>query len=340
MTPEVREDPRDPLLLFADRHCPGEELKSVAEAGFEAGLGVIIQAMPTASIVIDTSCRVLASNRLAYDLVDQLETAEIKTALEQAGAQASLGTEPGLVTLNHCAESRDYFIVPLPGTSARGKTLFLVGRDPDETVRKPAHYAPLQSQAPSPSPVGVLREQALKFKRLSETDPLTGALNVRAFAARVRQALALAPGRKGALIFLDLNGFKTINDKFGHAAGDKVLVHVAKKLTFLPHTWIATARVGGDEFALWIPFVAQTSLCDIIAGIRDRLNAPVDLSDFSTENAQQGTTENIAEKTTRQTQVTVTAAIGAAHCPDDALNYETMRRLADERMYEDKSRAC
>ena len=43
MTPEVREDPRDPLLLFADRHCPGEELKSVAEAGFEAGLGGISQ---------------------------------------------------------------------------------------------------------------------------------------------------------------------------------------------------------------------------------------------------------------------------------------------------------
>ena len=322
MTPEVREDAGDPLSLFADRYAPGEEFKSVAEAGFEAGLTVILQAMPSASVVIDTSCRVLASNNAGRDLVACLQAARTKRVLRQAAAEASLGAEPGLVTLNHGAESRDYFIVPLPGSSARGKTLFLVGRVPNETEPSSTGYAPLKSHAAAPSPVGVLREQALKFKRLSETDSLTGVLNLRAFAARVRQALSLASGRKGAMIFLDLNGFKSINDRFGHTAGDKVLEHVAAKLRFPPHTWIATARMGGDEFALWVPFVEQTNLAKLIAVLRERLDAPVDLSEFGTQ----------------ATHVTVTAAIGAAHCPDEALTYEALRRLADERMYEDKAR--
>lgn len=323
MIPDVREDPGDALSLFADRHAPGEELKSVAEAGFEAGLAVIIEAMPTASIVIDTSGRVLARNSAAYAVVGRLETPETKSALCRAADQLSLGTGPGLVTLNHGMESQEYFIVPLPGPSARGKTLFLVGLVPDETSRGPTSYAPLQSHNLAPSPVGVLREQALKFKRLSETDPLTGALNVRAFAAHVRQTLAGAPEQKGALIFIDLNGFKSINDRFGHAAGDKVLVHIAAKLTFPPHTWISTARMGGDEFALWVPFVEHSSLAKIIDTVCSRLSDPVDISEYGAED----------------TQVTVTAAIGGAHCPEDACNYETLRCVADKRMYEDKARA-
>ncbi|MEL7012169.1 MAG: GGDEF domain-containing protein [Pseudomonadota bacterium] len=323
MTPDVREDPGDALSLTTDRYTSGEELKSVAEAGFEAGLAVIIEAMPTASVVIDTSCRVLASNSAAYALVGRLETPETKGALCRAAGQLSLSTGPGLVTLNHGMDCQEYFIVPLPGPSARGKTLFLVGLVPDETTRGSTSHPPLSSHNLAPSPVGVLREQALKFKRLSETDPLTGALNVRAFAAHVRQTLARAPEQKGALIFVDLNGFKSINDKFGHAAGDKVLVHVAAKLTFAPHTGIATARMGGDEFALWVPFVEQSSRAKIIDRVFNRLSDPVDLSEYVADD----------------THVTVTAAIGAAHCPVDACNYETLRRVADKRMYEDKARA-
>jgi diguanylate cyclase (GGDEF)-like protein len=170
-------------------------------------------------------------------------------------------------------------------------------------------------------PTRQLREEAARFKRLSETDPLTGVLNLRAFVARVTQALSDRPGRRGAMIFLDLNGFKEINDAYGHATGDRVLAHVADKLTFPPHTWIATARIGGDEFAMWMPGVLPENLENVIAGIRARLCVPVDVSDTSSDRLR----------------IMATAAIGAACCPDEARSYEALRNLADKRMYQDKA---
>lgn len=323
MALEVNEDARDPLLSLADQNAPGEMARSFAEAGFEAGLSVIIEALPTASIVIDETCRVLAANTAARPAADGLMSSEPLACLRKAVSQASSATEPGRITLNLGTRREEYLVMLLPGPSVRAKELFLLSAAQEETGRSRAPYTPLQDYDLAPGPVRALREQALEFKRLSETDPLTGALNVRAFAASVRQALARTPRPKGAMIFVDLNGFKSINDRFGHTAGDKVLMHVASKLTFPPQTWIVTARMGGDEFALWVPFVEQISLPKIIEGIRARLRVPVDLSDLGTGD----------------TWVTPTAAVGAVHCPEEALNYETMRRLADRRMYRDKANA-
>ena len=86
---------------------------------------------------------------------------------------------------------------------------------------------------------------------LSRTDPLTGCLNRRGFSERLDAALA--EGGPVALVQLDLNRFKDINDRHGHAAGDELLRWVGSTLKALLRASDATGRLGGDEFALLLP---------------------------------------------------------------------------------------
>ena len=86
-------------------------------------------------------------------------------------------------------------------------------------------------------------------------DPLTGLLNHRAFQERVESEVGRAQryGRPLALVLLDLDHFKTINDAYGHQAGDAALMHAARLLEMGARTGDVLGRIGGDEFALLLP---------------------------------------------------------------------------------------
>jgi diguanylate cyclase (GGDEF)-like protein len=86
------------------------------------------------------------------------------------------------------------------------------------------------------------------------TDPLTGLLNRRAFMdeAHRRAARLDRENEAGTLMFVDLDAFKAVNDRLGHAEGDKVLVHVADLLRKLVRPGDLIGRLGGDEFAVWL----------------------------------------------------------------------------------------
>ena len=90
-------------------------------------------------------------------------------------------------------------------------------------------------------------------------DPVTGLANRAMFAEQVRQAIARArrEGRTPAVIFLDLDDFKTVNDSLGHAAGDEVLVEFARRLDDSVRGADVAARFGGDEFAVLLEDVAR-----------------------------------------------------------------------------------
>src|SRR5687768_3833234 len=96
-----------------------------------------------------------------------------------------------------------------------------------------------------------------KAKLIADTDPLTGLANRRAFLRALgRRAAGLARTRKGfALAMVDLDGFKPINDTFGHAAGDRVLEGIGSRLANAAGDGALIARTGGDEFALLLPGV-------------------------------------------------------------------------------------
>lgn len=122
----------------------------------------------------------------------------------------------------------------------------------------------------------VAAHQAGQLVRLSELvshDPLTGLLNRRGLLERWRPR----PGEVGpaAVVVLDLNGFKNINDRLGHRAGDLVLAAIGKRLAALP--WADAARTGGDEFVVLI--AAGLDVPTLVEGIDQTIRHPIDLGD-------------------------------------------------------------
>jgi len=97
-------------------------------------------------------------------------------------------------------------------------------------------------------------EEQAALSRLSQTDALTGLLNRRGFEARLKEAVAAAraAGSGGALIYVDLDNFKQINDRHGHAQGDAALRAAAELLRRSVRAGDLVARLGGDEFAAWM----------------------------------------------------------------------------------------
>ena len=157
-----------------------------------------------------------------------------------------------------------------------------------------------------------LRRQALH-------DGLTNLPNRTLFLDRVEQALGRArrSGDSVAVLFLDLDDFKTVNDSFGHASGDEVLIAVAARMDALAGEGDTVARFGGDEFALLIETCSGlTELRDLADLVGRSLNQPIRIG-----------TEEV------RVQASIGLAVGAAatHRPDDLL------READLAMYVAKS---
>jgi diguanylate cyclase (GGDEF)-like protein len=100
--------------------------------------------------------------------------------------------------------------------------------------------------------VSHLQGRIAELEKLAETDELTGLLNRRGFNSQLQRALSNACryDEQGVLIYIDLDGFKPINDTYGHAAGDEVLCQVANQLHETIRDTDYVARLGGDEFAV------------------------------------------------------------------------------------------
>jgi diguanylate cyclase (GGDEF)-like protein len=107
------------------------------------------------------------------------------------------------------------------------------------------------------------------------TDQLTGLANRRRFHDRWAAALGSSVGPT-ALLYIDLDGFKPVNDTFGHEAGDAVLVAVGERLTALMRTGDIVARLGGDEFAVILPWTDDAAADAVAQRILDALAEPFD----------------------------------------------------------------
>lgn len=116
-----------------------------------------------------------------------------------------------------------------------------------------------------------LRRAFDQLEALAATDPLTGVLNGRAFYAAARRELARARrgGRALTIAYTDLDNFKFVNDRYGHAGGDALLCRVADVLTSNVRTTDLVARLGGDEFAVLLPEADAEGALALLARIRD-----------------------------------------------------------------------
>ncbi|NJC74168.1 GGDEF domain-containing protein [Planosporangium thailandense] len=123
-----------------------------------------------------------------------------------------------------------------------------------------------------------VREQERTHEQLAyhaAHDPLTGLVNRRTLTDRLAQLLA-EPGGEAVLLYVDLDGFKEVNDEAGHEAGDLVLLEVARRLTATVRDTDVVARLGGDEFAVLCPGpVAEAAAVDLADRILRTLAAPV-----------------------------------------------------------------
>lgn len=154
-----------------------------------------------------------------------------------------------------------------------------------------------------------------EFERRALRDSLTDLLNQGTFresGARMVDAM-VRRGRSASVMLIDIDRFKTVNDTFGHATGDAVLVAVAKRMKHSLRAGDLAGRVGGDEFGIVMCDVGDTSTyCTRLNGA---LAAPV---------SSQGTV------------VQIRASIGMARAPHDATTFDALMRLADARMYRSK----
>jgi len=121
----------------------------------------------------------------------------------------------------------------------------------------------------------LLSSQAEQMATLAHTDPLTGLANRRRLMEQFEREFrrALRYGRPLSLVYLDLDGFKTINDHFGHMFGDEVLQGVAKAMLAVLRATDLLARVGGEEFALLLPETGLDGAANVANKLRRALNA-------------------------------------------------------------------
>lgn len=170
---------------------------------------------------------------------------------------------------------------------------------------------------------GALRELAQaqeSLRQMALYDPLTGLANRSALGARLDQALADARRQKSgvALLLIDLDAFKSINDTLGHDAGDEFLCEIANRIDTLVRETDTAARLGGDEFVVVLGGVAGAVA---VAGLAERLQQEI------ARPARIGTHE-----------LSTTASIGISLYPGDGGDLGTLLKNADIAMYGAKAR--
>ncbi|MBF8221397.1 bifunctional diguanylate cyclase/phosphodiesterase [Halomonas sp. 328] len=155
-----------------------------------------------------------------------------------------------------------------------------------------------------------------RIEQLARFDELTRLPNRTHFAELARERLAASSSPALALIYLDLDHFKFINDSLGHEIGDQLLQHLARRLEALAGALGPLCRHGGDEFLMLIDQESAAQLPPFLASLLERIAAPLTLEGH---------------------ELTTTASVGVARYPDDGESLTALLRHADMAMYAAKA---
>ena len=169
------------------------------------------------------------------------------------------------------------------------------------------------------SDISAIKDSQHELAHLAHHDPLTGLPNRLLFSDRTEQALASAQlhKRSCALLLVDLDHFKNINDSLGHNVGDELLKGVSKRFRGLFAPGVTLARLGGDEFAVLVENCSQPGQAAVLARrILDALKEPLRID---------------------QQSLFINASIGISLFPGDALNAGQLLRNADSALFKAKS---
>lgn len=165
----------------------------------------------------------------------------------------------------------------------------------------------------------VKEKQQLELR--TRTDLLTGLLNKQTFEKEVRDYVEAHPTESACFVFIDMDHFKDINDKFGHSVGDQVIKETARKIQLLFKHFDSVGRFGGDEFCVFVKDIPRDTLID-------RLR-------FAVKKMEQ-------EYTYEGGSVKLSASIGAAYCKRSIVGYRELMEAADSAAYQakDNGRNC
>ena len=208
----------------------------------------------------------------------------------------------------------------------RGRTVgALVGLDRTPSSRAPKFAASTEAALlRALEPGAIALDNALRVARaeaLSVTDDLTQLYNSRYLSQVLRRETKRASrsGRPLSLLFIDLDGFKSVNDTHGHLCGSRALVEAAGLIRISARETDVVARFGGDEFALILPDTGSEGAAAVGERIRDRVAAHTFLQGDGLD-------------------IHLTVSVGVATLPDVAASTEGLIQAADEAMYHVKDR--
>jgi diguanylate cyclase (GGDEF)-like protein len=199
------------------------------------------------------------------------------------------------------------FVAPIPWYGQRAGAIVVwtpSGREP--TGKALADFRKILDAA-GPRLRSALEQRSLR--EMATRDPLTGSLNRRGLDERLR-SIAVGPG---ALVYADLDHFKKLNDTLGHPAGDQALVHFTHLMQKAVRDVDLVARIGGEEFALWLP------------------GASLERGRQVAERLRQGLA--FSEWTWQGQRWPMTASFGVAACPETAPRVELLPEQADRALY-------
>jgi diguanylate cyclase (GGDEF)-like protein/PAS domain S-box-containing protein len=270
-------------IVISDADASGDYPIRYVNAGFERVTGY------SAEDILGRNCRILQGPG-----TDPAAIAELRAALA--------GERPTTVTLlNYRSDGRPFWNeISLSPVRDGGRMTHVIGVQTDVTERR-------------------LAEEQVRF--LAYHDTLTGLANRARLQERLTEQLARAQsaGSELALLFLDLDGFKQVNDRYGHAAGDELLRQATERLSGVVRPGDLLARQGGDEFLLVLGEVASGAAARG-ADVAERLAAALSGGFL------------LAGET-----VHVTASIGISTYPGDARDARTLLQHADGAMYAAKA---
>jgi diguanylate cyclase (GGDEF)-like protein/PAS domain S-box-containing protein len=285
-------------VTIADVRQPDHPLLYV-NSGFESLTGI------SATDLLGRNCR-----HLQGPGTDRAALARIRAALKA-------GTECREVLLNFRGPEaepwwNEIFLVPVHDES--GTPAWYVGVQSDVSDRVQAQQQLIREQVRAQ---GYLEQ----IERLAYTDGLTGLANRHRLEESLEKALwdARLGGNGLALLFLDLDGLKAVNDERGHRAGDELLKATAGRLAGRVRHTDLVARLGGDEFVVLLPGLKATTTAveaqRIATHLAQAIREPLRVGDL---------------------ELSITASIGISLYPDDGEDFRSLLHRADERMYANK----
>jgi diguanylate cyclase len=269
----------------ADGHIVGffsmiidlSERKEMEQRLFDAKakLQVTLDALGDAVITTDAEGRIEYMNERAHEVLERSLADVLGLTIDQVLTVVDAEGRPSTTSLGRAmAESRTVDMLQ-PRKLVLGDGLVLDIEDVASPLRD--HLGQVIGGVLVIRDVSVAQAVADRLRQAAEHDPLTRLPNRLFFESRARHMLAeaMAGHHHMALLYIDVDGFKGVNDTFGHHAGDALLQEVARRLKSSVREMDVVCRLGGDEFVVLLPNVSSQSSAQLVANkITDAANLP------------------------------------------------------------------